>query len=44
MSELNYTSEKLLSLVQLINSYGAETWNLRAVTATVSAHSFLMLQ
>mmetsp|Transcript_1659 Transcript_1659/g.3029 ORF Transcript_1659/g.3029 Transcript_1659/m.3029 type:complete len:261 (+) Transcript_1659:180-962(+) len=40
MSELNHTSEKLLSVIQLINSYGAETWDLRVVTAT-SAVFFL---
>lgn len=33
---LNYTSHTLLSMIQVIDSFGAKTWDLRAVTATVS--------
>ncbi len=36
MSELDATSELLLSFISHLDSYGAEEWSLRAITATVS--------
>mmetsp|Transcript_2633 Transcript_2633/g.3505 ORF Transcript_2633/g.3505 Transcript_2633/m.3505 type:complete len:265 (-) Transcript_2633:783-1577(-) len=37
MSELNYTSKVLLSAIAHLDSYGAQEWSLRAVTATSAA-------
>lgn len=36
MSKLDATSELFLSFIKILDSYGAQEWSLRMVTATVS--------
>ena len=41
MSELDATSEVLLSFISVLDSYGAQEWSLRAIAATVGFVTFL---